>query len=96
MGLSGLFGLSKSQNGQPATRLPIGYTAPGPTTAAGTPATTAAPPSAGQAGSLASVAAQMAANKARKKATGAAGSSLPQPTGSVLAPTLQPKSLLGY
>lgn len=88
MGLSGLlgFGLSKPKPGQ----TPV----VAPTLTAQPPGTLLTPPSVTQNGSFGATMAQKAAERIRKKNGGVAG--LPKPTGTVLAPVMQPKTLLGY
>lgn len=109
MGLSGLFGLRRKDplpivnaDGSPRSgtrRAPI--TSPGEVRLkavprrAPAPLTPTPPPPVGRTASDANVLALQAANRTRRRAAAGSLPSRPKPSGTVLTPILQPKTLLG-
>lgn len=88
MGLSGLFGFGRGVKKAVEPQL----SAPAPTTAG----TLITPPDVIKQASQAQIAAKQAATRTRKRAAAGSLSSTAQPTGTILASTAQPKTLLGY
>lgn len=90
MGLSGLFGFGKKKTPN-VTAAPT-VTSPAPPSLV----SPVAPPSVIKQTSDAEIAGRQAAARTRKRAGAGALPSRPQATGSILAPTNTPKTLLGY